>query len=481
MAVGVPDATARGAGEFGLIAAGRRPPRDGARQCCSDPGTTPPSWPPRTAGWWPRPTCSSRACTSAATGRPATTSAARRPRRTSPTSPRWAATGTALLVGLAAPPDLPLEWAEALADGLRDEAALVGAAVVGGDTVTCDRIVVSVTALGDLAGRAARDARRRAAGRRRRAGRDARAARPPGSRCCSPASERRAAGRRPPPPDAAVRPRTGARPRRCDRPVRRQRRPGRRPRPRRARQRRRGRAARRTAGRRRGGSSPTCCTAVRTTRWSRPCRPVPPCRTAARVVGRVSARTARRPARRRARRTCWLEALLVKRVLTVAGSDSGGGAGIQADLKTMLACGVHGMSVLAAVTAQNSVGVQGSWELPVEAVARPARQRPRRHRRRRPQDRDARLAGAGARRRRAAVAGDARRWSSTRSGSASTATRCCRTRRSTCCAASWCRWPRSSRRTCRRSSSSPACASTTRRGCVAAPTRCSRSARAGCW
>ena len=56
------------------------------------------------------------------------------------------------------------------------------------------------------------------------------------------------------------------------------------------------------------------------------------------------------------------------RVLTIAGSDSGGGAGIQADLKTMLACGVHGMSVLTAVTAQNSVGVQGYWELPPEAV-----------------------------------------------------------------------------------------------------------------
>ena len=54
-------------------------------------------------------------------------------------------------------------------------------------------------------------------------------------------------------------------------------------------------------------------------------------------------------------------------MLTVAGSDSGGGAGIQADLKTMLAHGVHGMSVLAAVTAQNSLGVQGYWELPVEA------------------------------------------------------------------------------------------------------------------
>ncbi|MGW7641450.1 bifunctional hydroxymethylpyrimidine kinase/phosphomethylpyrimidine kinase [Streptomyces decoyicus] len=55
-------------------------------------------------------------------------------------------------------------------------------------------------------------------------------------------------------------------------------------------------------------------------------------------------------------------------VLTVAGSDSGGGAGIQADLKTMLALGTHGMSVLTAVTAQNSLGVQGAWELPAEAV-----------------------------------------------------------------------------------------------------------------
>jgi hydroxymethylpyrimidine/phosphomethylpyrimidine kinase len=56
------------------------------------------------------------------------------------------------------------------------------------------------------------------------------------------------------------------------------------------------------------------------------------------------------------------------RVLTVAGSDSSGGAGIQADLKTMLALGVYGMSVICAVTAQNSLGVQGYWELPPEAV-----------------------------------------------------------------------------------------------------------------
>ena len=56
------------------------------------------------------------------------------------------------------------------------------------------------------------------------------------------------------------------------------------------------------------------------------------------------------------------------RVLTIAGSDSGGGAGIQADLKTFLAHGVHGMSAVTAVTVQNSVGVQGIYELEPRAV-----------------------------------------------------------------------------------------------------------------
>jgi thiamine-monophosphate kinase len=59
---------------------------------------------------------------------------------------------TALLVGFAAPGDLAAPWADALADGLRDEAALVGASVVGGDVTAADAIAVSVTALGDLGG-----------------------------------------------------------------------------------------------------------------------------------------------------------------------------------------------------------------------------------------------------------------------------------------------------------------------------------------
>ncbi len=61
---------------------------------------------------------------------------------------------TALLVGLGAPADLPVAWALGLADGLAEECALVGATVVGGDVVRSESVVVSVTALGDLEGRA---------------------------------------------------------------------------------------------------------------------------------------------------------------------------------------------------------------------------------------------------------------------------------------------------------------------------------------
>jgi hydroxymethylpyrimidine/phosphomethylpyrimidine kinase len=56
-------------------------------------------------------------------------------------------------------------------------------------------------------------------------------------------------------------------------------------------------------------------------------------------------------------------------VLTIAGSDSGGGAGIQADLKTFAALGVYGVSVITAVTAQNTLGVTAIHSIPAEVVA----------------------------------------------------------------------------------------------------------------
>ncbi len=59
----------------------------------------------------------------------------------------------------------------------------------------------------------------------------------------------------------------------------------------------------------------------------------------------------------------------IRRALSIAGSDSGGGAGIQADLKTFSALGVFGMTAITALTAQNTTGVFGVVEMPPEFVA----------------------------------------------------------------------------------------------------------------
>ena len=60
----------------------------------------------------------------------------------------------------------------------------------------------------------------------------------------------------------------------------------------------------------------------------------------------------------------------MKKALTIAGSDSGGGAGIQADLKTFQELDVYGMSALTAVTAQNTLGVHAVYPMTAEAVVK---------------------------------------------------------------------------------------------------------------
>ncbi len=81
------------------------------------------------------------------------------------------------------------------------------------------------------------------------------------------------------------------------------------------------------------------------------------------------------------------------RVMTIAGSDSGGGAGIQADMRTFALLGVHGCVAVTAVTVQNSMGVKGFHEIPLDVIAGQIEAVVERHRHPGRQDRHAGVVG----------------------------------------------------------------------------------------
>ena len=65
-----------------------------------------------------------------------------------------------------------------------------------------------------------------------------------------------------------------------------------------------------------------------------------------------------------------MDAKNMKTALTIAGSDSSGGAGIQADIKTMITNGVYAMSAITALTAQNTTGVSGIFDVTPDVSGR---------------------------------------------------------------------------------------------------------------
>ena len=137
---------------------GDRPVRrtDGCR-CWSGPGDDAAVLRAPDGGWWPRPTCWSRAGTSAGTGpRPRDVGRKAAAQNLADVA-AMGARPTALLVGLAVPPDLPAAWPPSSPTGCGTSATRSAAAVVGGDVVRSDVLVLAVTALGDLQGRDAGD------------------------------------------------------------------------------------------------------------------------------------------------------------------------------------------------------------------------------------------------------------------------------------------------------------------------------------